>query len=193
MTARIDIARIVQDVDPVYFRVRPWAYEDQADRFRKQTGIELPSRARAKEIGDFERLRVLVNRVTTTVECENGAWFQYRTHPGFMWDGASVPQIARWVIDDNDIYMETAAMVHDCNYGAHFLGDSVEAIEETNELFRAMIAYLGKPARARVAYWAVDSVIGHGIYQKMPHRRAPMTRRFVEFTSSNPNHCHNLF
>jgi hypothetical protein len=165
-------------------RVEPWNYTDQTIRWYQETGEVLPTRAEALRIGDLDQLRVLLHPIVITIELDTGQWYSYKFEAGFMWDLASVPRFARWAIDNDDIYIQEAAIVHDANFSAHFLGDSVEAIEETNELFEQMIRYRGKRFRAWLAHKAVNSVIGHAIYQHMPERRGAMTRSRVAFSSS---------
>ena len=182
--SRMKIKSIERTGDFRTLRIEPWKYEDQSIMWWRERHQLLPSREEAEQIGDLDQLRVLLEDMVITIVLESSEWYQYKFHAGFMWDLASVPRFARCAIDNDDIYLMEAAIVHDANYSAHYFGDDPAAIEKTNELFRQMIRYRGKKFRAWLAHKAVNSVIGHGIYQHMPERRGEMTRRLVEFATA---------
>jgi hypothetical protein len=122
-----------------------------------------------------------------TVELDKGGeYLQWKFHRGWVTDLASVPWFFRGVVDNDDMELLAAAYVHDANFSMHFLGDGPAGVNRTNDLFREMIRYRGSRVKAWIAHKAVDSIIGHALYNKMPDRRKQWTRGLVEFDSSNP-------
>jgi len=167
-------------------RIRPWAYAKQRTAFWQNHGIILPTKAEAKQLGRLQDLRVVLSPITITIELKGGEWLQYKFHKGWVTDLASVPWWFRGLVDNDDIYLLAAAYCHDANFSCHYLGDTLAGLDRTNDLFREMIRYRGKKVRAWLAHAAVDSIVGHALWHKMPDRRAKWTEGFVEFAASNP-------
>ena len=167
-------------------RVRPWGWDAQRMRFWRKHHIALPGRKQLKLIGNPKDLRIVLNPITITVELDGGEWLQYRFNKGWITDLASVPWFARGIIDNDDLDLLAAAYVHDANFSHHYLGDTNAGLERTNDLFREMIKYRGHNLKAWFAHAAVDSIIGHALYQKMPYTRGRVCPGRVEFAASNP-------
>lgn len=163
------------------FRVEPWRYDDQRTKFAREQGVILPTMKGLERIGDPEELRILTSPVCLRVETDKGRWYKWEFSPGWIWDLASVPGPVRSLIDNDDIFLMEAAIVHDANYTGHFLGDDLPGLDLTNDLIMRMVQYRGKRVRGRVVYWAVNSIYGRSLYWKKTNR-APETLRFVRFS-----------
>ena len=162
-------------------RVEPWRYTEQITAFETETGVKLPSMKGLKTIGDPEELRILKNNVMMEITISDGRVFRYEFLTGWIWDLASVPKFFRSFVDNDDIYMSEAALVHDSNYTGHFLGDDLPGLDLTNWLFREMIRFRKKRFLAAVAHMSVNSIIGRSLYWKKASR-APLTLDFVMFS-----------
>jgi len=168
-------------------RVRPWFYQKQRLDFWREHGVMLPPARELGKLGVPKDLRILLSPITITIEMDKGNEFlQWKFHKGWLTDLASVPWWFRGVVDNDDLDLLAAAYIHDANFSCHFLGDSLQGLARTNDLFREMIRYRGKRFKAWLAYKAVDSIVGHALWHKMPDRRAKWTRGLVEFSASNP-------
>jgi len=172
-------------------RIRPWRYNAQRTRFFKEFGITLPPRKKAKKLGKLGQLRVVLSPVTIRIEYKSGHWLQYEIRRGWVTDLASVPRFFRSFLDNDDIEMLAAAYVHDANFTGHYLQvghgpeAEVDGLDRVNTLFREMIRYRGAKVKAVIAHAAVDSIVGHALYFKMPKRRGKWTRDKVVFTSDS--------
>jgi len=102
--------------------------------------------------------------------------------PGYLWDLASVPRGARWLIDNDDIDIQEGAIVHDANYSGHYLGDDLPGLDLTNWLIREMMRYRGSRVRGAIVHAAVNSIIGRSLYWKKA-ARDDVTSKFVVFAS----------
>lgn len=166
------------------FQVEPWRYEEQREKFLIDHGVQLPTLRGLKTIGKVSQLRVLCEYVKLRYQLADGRWFQWEFFPGWIWDLASVPRLFRWLVDNDDVFIQEAAITHDSNYTGHFLGNSLPGLDATNELFRETIRFRGKRVRARIAYIAVNSIIGRSLYWKKS-TRAAATLKFVFFSQGH--------
>jgi hypothetical protein len=181
--SKLRIIHIERHGEIIPMQIEPYRYDDQRIYFFRETGIELPPMNRLEKIGNPEYLRALIRRVYRRVYLSDSRWFAWELLPGYVWDLASVPKFARWFLDNDDPDLSGAAIVHDPNYTGHFLGDDIPGLDLTNWLFREMIRYTGKRARANAAYFFVNGIIGRSLYWKAPKRCE--TLQFVKFSSGN--------
>jgi hypothetical protein len=181
MSKKLHIKRIEKPMSIVAFQVEPWRYDEQRADFERDHGIRLPSLRGLKTIGKVSELRVLDQYVKIRYLLSDGRWLQWEFFPGWIWDLASVPWFFRSLIDNDDVFMSEAAIVHDSNYTGHFLGDNLPGLDFTNWLFRETVRFRGRRVRARLAFIAVNSVIGRSLYWKKS-TRASATLRFVHFS-----------
>ena len=178
---KLTIRSIERDGEIDTRRVEPWRYAEQRAAFELETGISLPTTRGLKTIGDPSQLRILKNGVILKITLSDGRVFSYEFLTGWIWDLASVPWFFRSLVDNDDIFMQEAALCHDANYTGHFLGDDLPGLDLTNWLFREMIRFRGKRFLAALAHTAVNSIIGRSLYWKKASR-APETLRFVMFS-----------
>jgi hypothetical protein len=178
----VKVTKIIKTGEIESFRVEPWRYSEQRAKFQRDHGVVLPTLKGLERIGDIEELRILTAHVCIRVETDKGRWYQWEFYPGWIWDLASVPRWVRSLIDNDDIFLQEGAIVHDSNYTGHFLGDDLPGLDLTNELIMRMVQYRGKRVRGRVVHIAVDSIYGRSLYWQKTNR-APETLRFVKFSS----------
>jgi len=162
------------------WQVEPWRYLEQRAIFERETGVSLPTLKGLRVIGKIDQLRILQRDVTIRVRLSDGRWYVWEFLAGWIWDLASVPWFFRSFVDNDNVYMQEAAIVHDSNYTGHFFGDDLPGLDSTNWLFREMIRFRKRRALAAVAHFAVNSIIGRALYWKKSSR-APETLKFVMF------------
>lgn len=162
-------------------RVEPYRYANQFVKWRAQHGFDLPSFDELEKIGKPKELRILSRMVSLRLYLSGDVWVQWRFSPGFIWDLASVPKIARGLVGNDDIELQEAALIHDANYSGHSLGSDTRGLDITNWLFYQHMKFRGARFRAWLAYIAVNGVIGRSRFQHAPKRGAS-TLPFVNFT-----------
>lgn len=165
-------------------------YNRTRQQFEKD-GVKLPTWKRLKCFGKRSDLRVLLSDLTINIKFEGNTGFRYVFNRGYLTDLASVPNYFRSFIDNDDIDIIAAALVHDRNFSVHRLG-----FRQTNELFYKMFLtrdgvpgsndkWLSLPIRARLAWAAVSSPVGRLLWkriQKRRYARATNTSRFSRLT-----------
>jgi hypothetical protein len=173
-------------------------YDKTIAQFKKDAKpINLPSWKRLKKFGKRSDLRILLNDLVVTIYFKTGTKYQYIFQRGYITDLASVPGFFRGVVDNDDIDVILAALVHDRNFSVHSL-----TFKQTNELFYKMFLarkgipgsdekWVSLPRRARIAWFSVNSVVGRFLWKRMAKRRmawtlATSTLRKVRHGKSDP-------
>jgi len=151
--------------------------EIQKDLLTKN--VETPPASDLHLFGDVDQLHVMLSTLTITVVWKNSKWIQYRFYPGFITDLASVPKFVRSLIDNDDLDLLAAALIHDANFSCHFL-----TFRETNALFRSMVASRGAVGKAWLAWLAVSSPVGRVLWRKNQKRRGAWTGKTVTVLKS---------
>jgi hypothetical protein len=186
--SKIRKVKLIEREGPLRFeRIDLPQYNTTRVQWKKEFGIVLPTR---KELGEqftnLEDLRILLNRVTVRVEFRNRRPLEYTFDRGFITDLASVPKCFRSFVDNDDLRILVAALVHDYNFSTHFLdpetakGQPVENVgfRRANKLFYGMCRNRRLPwVRCVLAYVAVNSVVGRAKYEKECPRRNPWTQK----------------
>lgn len=151
-------------------------YEQTREEFRRE-GLELPRWKTLKRFGKRADMRLLLSDLDIEIKFATGSGYRYAFKRGYLTDLASVPSYFRSVVDNDDIDVIAAALVHDRNFSVHHL-----SFEQTNELFYKMYVarkgvpgsddkWLDLPKRARIAWFAVRSVVGRYLWRKLGRRR----------------------
>ena len=164
---------------------RTW--DETCEQFAINHGMLLPSWSCLETIGNTRDLRLLLSPITITITFKSSMWWQYRFERGYITDLASVPSFFRSKVDNDDIDLLAAALVHDCNFAIHH-----HSFEKTNELFYKMIMMReGVPGaddhwaklswRAKWAYWAVNSFVGKRYWNKTNANKSEWARRTTSF------------
>lgn len=162
-------------------RVQPRHWENLRFDFAQRSGKILPPLSALSHFGNLEELRILLSPLTITINFKNTNWIQFKFLPGFITDFASVPQIARWIIDNDELDLLAAALVHDANFSMHFLN-----FKQTNELFRKMIRARGRRFKSWLAWRAVSSRIGKRRYNAPKKEREYWTKKTVQYMGPDP-------
>lgn len=155
-------------------------YERTCEEFRKN-GQWLPKWKDLSKYGKRNDLRLLLSDLTIDVEFEDRTGFRYDFKRGYITDLASVPGYFRSFVDNDDIDIIAAALVHDRNFSVHEL-----TFKQTNELFYKMFLareglpgsderWLCLPLRARLAWRAVSSFVGRRLWYGNEKRRRAWT------------------
>lgn len=163
-------------------RVQPKLWEKQRKHFYQKYKINLPTKDYLKQIGDPKDLRILLSPITITINFVDTSWIQYKFERGFMTDLASVPKFFRNVIDNDDLDLLSAALVHDANFSVHFM-----PFKQTNRLFKNMIQSRGKKFKGCLAWVAVSSIIGRRRWKQLKAKRAYWTEQTVAFMDDKGN------
>ncbi len=86
--------------------------------------------------------------------------------PGFCFDTASVPNIMKWLIDNDGANMLVPSLYHDAGFALHF-----DTRKFTDAMFRGLVRYYGKKHKVRfyrlkafIAWCGPASPIGKKIY-----------------------------
>jgi hypothetical protein len=165
-------------------------YERTRKEFRK-SGTWLPTWDKLKNLGKRSDLRLLLSDLTIDVKFKDNTGLRYDFKRGYITDLASVPDYFRSFVDNDDIDIIAAALVHDRGFSIHNLN-----FKQTNELFYKMFLardglpgsderWLSLPRRARLAWWAVSSFVGRRLWYKNQKKRRAWTlntSRFVRLT-----------
>lgn len=152
-------------------RILPGSWDQTYTEFSLE-GIELDEAEWKKE----DDLRILINDLKIKIKMGNDdGVFVYTFKRGWRTDLASVPWFVRTLVDNDDRNLIIAALVHDANFGGHFL-----TFGKSNELFRSMIRYSGGSWwLAFKAYWGVQNPIGMKAYED--GIKTPINNKFVKF------------
>lgn len=135
--------------------------------FASQFGIPLPRyEGIVRERMAPEDLRVLWDEWSKVFEYRGGI-FRQSIHPGFIWDGASIPTIlVMGSLTKNGQHIEEAALGHDENFANHEF-----PLDDCNIIFKGDIlhqAKLGNKRAKRIdqrAFLGVQSPIGKRLYR----------------------------
>jgi len=168
-------------------------YRATIDQFMKaeKHAMLLPTWKELKKFGKRSDLRILLSDLSVDVVFSTGRGFKYTFKRGYISDLASVPGFFRSVVDNDDIDVILAAIVHDRNFSTHVL-----TFRQTNELFYKMFLarrgipgsdekWVSLPRRARIAWYSVNSFIGRFLWRRMKRRRqdwAESTSTFKKVT-----------
>lgn len=161
-------------------QTRFWGH--QVADFVKKFGIVLPKKEELKQIGKPKELRVLLSDLTITVTFTDTSWIQYKFHRGFITDLASVPRFFRNIVDNDDLDVISAALIHDANFSSHFKGMD---FKRTNKLFKKMIQRRGRRFMGFLAWLAVSSPIGKRRWKALKKQRSQWTANTVEYMNEH--------
>lgn len=162
-----EIAILERDGPLRFEHIDPDFYWRTLREWRKDFKITLPPNYDLPKFGRPKDLRLLLNRLTITVTFKNTSWIQVQFDRGYISDLASVPRAFRNFVDNDDIKLAPAALVHDYFFAVHKL-----SFGETNELFYQMALHNGyNKLRAFVALVSVSSPIGLYRFRKLAKRR----------------------
>jgi hypothetical protein len=155
-------------------------YHSTKDEFAEE-GITIPTMEQLEFDSDAVWHVLLSKEYTIQLLCElNGKhmWYSYKFKRGFVWDLASIPKIARSIVDNDDPAIIDASMVHDSNFTCHFVG-----FRPANELFMDMFRMNGgNKVETFLAWLAVASPFGRLAYKKRTVKRAMWQQSFVDFS-----------
>ncbi len=168
-----DIKTIVREGSYRFEHIDPTQYGTTRLQWKKEFGITLPPREDLSKFGDPEDLRILLAPISITIYFRKRRTLEYQFDRGFITDLASVPSSFRSVVDNDDIKLAAAALVHDYNFSTHYLNPiggrtpSNVGFRLANKLFYGMIRKRGYPwVKSVVAYLAVNSIVGRARYEK---------------------------
>lgn len=172
--------RDVKSVDydgPLRFeRVDPAKYIRIRREWWHEFALDLPPPEDLPKFGRPSEVRILFTpSLDVRLGFRDRGDILYRFFRGFMTDLASVPRGFRSVVDNDDLRLLLAALVHDRNFTTHSVG-----FGSANRIFYGMIREAGYPVpRAVTAYLAVNSIFGRARYEKTP-ARDPWTEKTSE-------------
>jgi hypothetical protein len=122
--------------------------------------------AKELDLANEPDLRLLLGAVTIKIHLKSGEVLRYSFRKGFIHDTASVPKFMRGVVDNDDLALVVAAMVHDVNFRCHYL-----RFGPTNRLFRKMIIEAGGSRWLAFKSWlAVSSPVGLYLFHSKKQR-----------------------
>ena len=149
----------------------------------EKSPMMLPSWTQLGKFGKRSDLRLLLSDIIVDIQFNSHSKpdFQYRFGRGYITDLASVPGAIRSFVDNDDIDIILAALVHDRNFSTHPI-----TFNQTNELFYKMFLarrgvpgsdekWVSLPRRAKFAWWAVRSFVGRLNWRRMKKRRRVWT------------------
>lgn len=182
-----DIAKVYKRGFFDFRHIDAVTYDLTRAEFMKE-GIELPTWRGLKKFGNPADVRLMLSDLTIDIKFKDKTGFRYDFRRGYITDLASVPSYFRSLVDNDDVDMLAAALVHDRGFAVHNL-----TFGQTNELFYKMFLarggvpgsdgkWVSLPWRARFAWWAVKSVFGRIRWRRNKKRRHDLTlstSRFV--------------
>lgn len=147
-TGFVDTRRVLSEDD----------YIKTKSQFLEEYDIELP------EVDDLpvdlSETRILLDPLRVKVHTDIGV-FTYTFDRGFITDFASVPNVFRSAIDNDDKELVLSALCHDANFRYHFL-----SFGKSNLLFRLMNEKAGASWFVYFFSWAaVNSPFGRKNYE----------------------------
>lgn len=158
------------------------AFQMQKREIRNEFGIELPPWNTLDRFGPILDLKLLCSEITAFIQFSDTSWLEFRFWPGFLTDLASVPRFMRGIVENGDVRMLIAVLIHDYLYSTHAL-----PFEYANELMYQVSVHNGYPrARAWLSLVAVSSPVGRIKWRKNHERRDDWTRHFAEMRMSRP-------
>jgi hypothetical protein len=138
-------------------RILPASWQETCDEFMAE-GIDL-TKVKWKNEKD---LRILVKDLKVRVYTAKDGVLEYIFKRGWLTDLASVPSYFRTLVDNDGRNIVIAALVHDANFGGHWL-----TFNKSNTLFRQMISFAGGSWWfCFKAYWGVQNPIGVSAYER---------------------------
>jgi hypothetical protein len=138
-------------------RILPGSWEMTKVEFKLEN-IDLSDVKWKKE----KNMRILLTDLTVKIDQGKDGVLVYLFKRGWCTDLASVPWFFRSQVDNDDRNIIIAALVHDANFGGHFL-----SFDKSNSLFRNMIVKGGGSWWfAFKAYWGVQNHFGQKAYNR---------------------------
>lgn len=178
-----DIKTIVREGSFRFEHVDPTQYNTIRMQWKREFGIVLPPREDLHKFGDPEDLRIVLAPITIRIYFRRRTTLEYQFDRGFITDLASVPKSFRSFVDNDDVKLVSAALIHDYNFSTHYLNPvggrfaSNKGFRLANKLFYGMIRKRGYSlGRSIIAYLAVNSIVGRAKYEKNV-LRDPWTER----------------
>jgi hypothetical protein len=173
----------VRDGNYDFRRIEPRRYLEQRNEFYEEFQFWLPSISDLHRMdNDIDELHLLTSVIFIDVSLDNSYWIQYRLNPGYITDLASVPKFFRGVIDNDELNMLEGVLVHDINFSLQ-----MHSFRSVNRLFREMLLDEGcSRFKSRLAYWAVNSIIGRGKWENMSPKRRDWTLNTVDVKAPHP-------
>ena len=127
-----------------------------------------------------KNMRILLTDLNIRIDLKKDGVLTYKFKRGWTTDLASVPWFFRSQVDNDDRNIIISALVHDANFGGHFL-----EFDTSNNLFRDMIMKCGGSWWfAFKAYWGVQNPFGKSAYKRNPKQIAHQ-KEYVKFTWSH--------
>ena len=152
-------------------RILPGSWKTTKAEFVLE-GIDLSEVKWKKE----KNIRILLTDLSVKVNMGGDGVLTYKFKRGWCTDLASVPWFFRSQVDNDDRNIIIAALVHDANFGGHFL-----SFDKSNSLFRNMIVKSGGSWWfAFKAYWGVQNPFGQGAY-KRTDKEVASHNKYVKF------------
>jgi hypothetical protein len=145
-------------------RIFPQDYEETRKEFFLNRSIILP---RSNEITLDENCewRILLAPVHIYLHTNDGL-YSYIFKEGFITDFASVPKIFRAAIDNDELDVIIAALVHDANFAYKLLGPDERGFRKANNIFRQMVNLSSHNKLKSFLMWlGVSSPIGKKQYR----------------------------
>jgi len=188
MRSKLHVTQIKQKGFFETARIQRKNYNKQVTGLFSRFGFTLPNYSWLKKhYKTPQQLRVLLHTLEVWIHLANGDKLYFKFLPGFIWDLASVPKIFRSFIDNDDMDLMLASLLHDFIFSTHALNFS-----DGNKLFyevaRFKINYNWNRKRryrirfkARSAWLAVSSFVGRILWHKNYKRRLEYTLKFSEF------------
>jgi len=173
---RIKTLQVTGNLD--FRRLDPQRYDENADGLGN---IEIPPLDLWHEYGNINELNLLLKTLTLSINLYDKRTFIITWKPGFITDFASVPKFFRGIIDNDDLDLMIAAMLHDWCTVYHPFGNDIQAVKYTNKLFEAVVAFKGHEFKAFLAELAVDSIYGHAVYFSKRTEKRRNAEKYVEF------------
>jgi hypothetical protein len=138
----------------------------------KKEGLTLPSR----DVLDLNRntdYHVLLRDLCIAIHFEeNKQVYKYTFLKGFLTDFASVPKLLRGLVDNDDLRLMFASLVHDANFGLHLL-----SFRESNWLFFKMIKAQNGTWWLATKAWLAVSTAGWFIWRrKLDKKNTPFLK-----------------
>lgn len=110
---------------------------------------------------------VLTNDVIVRIKT-NKNWLVFDFKAGFVWDLASVPNIIKPILDDNEPTAIIGSMVHDYLFSTH-----TKSFRESNDIFRHILLSQGCSKVKSFLFWfGVSTPIGKIVYRVSTPKRS---------------------
>lgn len=176
--SKIRDIKIIEREGPYRFeRIEVSKYDEIKRDWEEEFGITLPPRSGLSVFGNLDDLRIVLAPITITIYFKDRRPLRYEFDRGFITDLASVPKAFRSIVDNDDLKLLGAALVHDYNFTTWFLGPNHKGCLRANKLFYGMIRKQGYGlGKSIIAFLSVNSIVGRARYQHNI-RRDPWTEK----------------